>query len=213
MGPGGELPALSFGAAVDRARRLMGLGGRRIIGIAGMPGSGKSTLATRLVAALGPAAVSVPMDGFHLARSELARLRAEDRKGAIDTFDGAGFVSLLERLRRPEQAVVYAPRFDRALEEPVAGAIPVPAALPLVVTEGNYILVQEDPWSRVRALLDEAWYVEIDEALRIERLVARHAAFGKTPEAALAWSVGSDQANAELVAETRCRADVVVRPA
>lgn len=206
MGP----PAIAVAAALERARRLASLGERRIIGIAGMPGSGKSTLAERVVAELSPAAVNVPMDGFHLARGELVRLGAVARKGAADTFDAAGFVTLLERLRRPAGEVVYAPRFDRSLEEPVAGSIPVPPALPLVVTEGNYLLVEEGSWAGVRELLDEAWYVEVDEEVRLTRLVERHAAFGKTPEAARRWALGSDQANAELVARTRSRADVIV---
>lgn len=124
-----------------RAATLATRGSRRILGIAGPPGAGKSTLAARLAEALGPeTAVVVPMDGFHLAQAELARTGLADRKGAPDTFDVAGYVSLLRRLRGADGATVYAPAFDRSLEEPIAGSIPVTPCVPLVITEGNYLL-------------------------------------------------------------------------
>jgi pantothenate kinase len=191
--------------------RALAAGPRRILGLTGAPGAGKSTLAAELVAALGPDAVLVPMDGFHLANAELLRLGRRDRKGAVDTFDAAGYVALLRRLRDPADELVYAPHFAREIEEPIACALPVPAAVPLVVTEGNYLLVDEGPWSAVRGLLDEVWYVEVPEDVRLDRLVSRHIAFGKDPEAARAWSLGSDQRNAEVIAATRERADRVVR--
>lgn len=195
-----------------RARRLALAGGRRVLGIAGPPGAGKSTLAERLVDALGPLAVLVPMDGFHLARAELERLGRADRKGAPDTFDAAGYAALLRRLRAPEPGtVVYAPAFDRALEEPVAGAVPVPPDVPLVVTEGNYLLYGEGAWAQVRGLLDEAWFLELDDAVRVRRLVDRHVRFGKARTYAERWVAGSDEANARLVAPGRARADLVVR--
>lgn len=203
---------------VPRARELAA-GPRRVLGVAGPPGAGKSTLAAALVAALGDRAVLVPMDGFHLAQAELVRLGRADRKGAPDTFDAAGFVALLRRLRAPgdrgagvpADEVVYAPTFDRALEEPVAGAIAVPADVPLVVVEGNYLLHDDGAWSRVAGLLDETWFVDVDDAVRVERLVARHVAFGRTPDAARAWVLRSDEANARLVSAGRGRADRVLR--
>ncbi|HEY3436617.1 MAG TPA: nucleoside/nucleotide kinase family protein [Actinotalea sp.] len=207
---------LSVDEALARAAALAA-GPRRILGIAGAPGAGKSTLAARVVGALGAAAVLVPMDGFHLAQAELRRLGRADRKGAPDTFDASGFVALLERLhaQRPGPGrvgeVAYAPHFDRTLEEAVAGWVPVAAEVPLVVVEGNYLLHDDGPWSRVRPLLDEAWFVEVDDAVRVERLVARHVAFGKEPGAARRWTLGPDQSNARLVAATRGHADAVVR--
>jgi pantothenate kinase len=195
-----------------RARVLAGAGGRRVLGIAGAPGSGKSTLARQVVAALGPdTARLVGMDGFHLAQAELERLGRADRKGAADTFDAAGFAALLRRLRDAREAVVYAPVFRREIEEPIACAVPVPREVPLVVTEGNYLLVADGDWARVRELLDEAWFVETDEERRHEWLIARHIAFGKDPDFARAWSLGTDERNAVLVAATRDRADLVVR--
>jgi pantothenate kinase len=195
---------------ISRARRLAEAGERRLLGITGAPGAGKSTIAARVVEALGEAAALVPMDGFHLANAELERLGRRDRKGAIDTFDAGGYVALLRRLRSPAGETVYAPTFRREIEEPIACAIPVAPEVPLVVTEGNYLLVPGGPWAAVRDLLDEAWYVAPDEETRIEWLIARHVEFGKPPDVARAWSLSTDQRNAELVAATRGRADVVV---
>lgn len=195
-----------------RARRLALAGKRRVLGIAGPPGAGKSTLAGQLADALGPLAVLVPMDGFHLAQAELERLGLADRKGAPDTFDAAGYAALLRRLRAPEPGtVVYAPAFDRALEQPVAGSVPVGPDIPLVITEGNYLLHGDGGWAAVRPLLDEAWYLELDQDVRVHRLVDRHVRFGKPRPYAERWVAGSDEANARLVARGRDRADLVVR--
>jgi len=197
---------------VERARALASTGERRVLGIAGAPGGGKSTLAEALADALGPdTARLVGMDGFHLAQAELERLGRADRKGAPDTFDAAGYVALLRRLRAREDAVVYAPEFHREIEQPVACAVPVPREVPLVLTEGNYLLVGDGDWAAVRALLDEAWFVEGDEDRRRELLIARHVEYGKTPDLAREWVLRSDERNAELVASTRSRADLVVR--
>lgn len=188
---------------------------RRVLGIVGAPGAGKSTVATALVAALTErhgrdAAHYVPMDGFHLANAELVRLGRHDRKGAPDTFDAAGYVALLRRLRDPGEDVVYAPRFHREIEEPVAGAIGVHPDVRLVVTEGNYLLVGAQPWSSVRTLLDEAWFLDPPAGVRHERLIARHEAYGKSPADARAWALGSDERNAELIAATKVHADLVI---
>ncbi|MEV7128257.1 nucleoside/nucleotide kinase family protein [Streptomyces sp. NPDC093260] len=207
---------LTFADLLDRARSLTGGGRRALLGIAGAPGAGKSTLAERLVRALNgagePWVAHVPMDGFHLADAELDRLGRRDRKGAPDTFDAAGYAALLRRLREDygTAETVYAPGFERVLEQPLAGAVPVPPTARLVVTEGNYLLLDEGPWARVRAELDEVWFCEPDEAERVRRLVARHEEFGKGRDEAVAWVLGTDQRNADLVASTRDRADLIV---
>ncbi|MFK0255088.1 nucleoside/nucleotide kinase family protein [Streptomyces sp. NPDC090445] len=194
-----------------RARRLAEAGGRRILGIAGAPGAGKSTLAARLARVLGPGlAAVVPMDGFHLAQAELVRLGRADRKGAPDTFDAAGYAALLRRLRDGGPEAVYAPAFDRALEEPVAGSIPVGPGVPLVITEGNYLLYEAGPWAAVRPLLDEVWFLAPDDGLRVRRLVDRHVRHGKAEAYARDWVARSDEANARLIAPGRSRADLVV---
>ncbi|MER5487482.1 nucleoside/nucleotide kinase family protein [Streptomyces sp. NPDC002812] len=196
-----------------RAAALAGRGGRQILGIAGPPGSGKSTLAALIADALGPErAVVVPMDGFHLAQAELDRTGRADRKGAPDTFDAAGYVSLLQRLRASGGPVVYAPAFDRSIEEPIAGSIPIAPDTPLVITEGNYVLLDAPQWAPVRPLLDEAWYLAPDETLRVRRLVDRHVRHGKDPAYARAWVTRSDEPNARLIARGRHRADLVLDP-
>ncbi|MBQ1051409.1 nucleoside/nucleotide kinase family protein [Micromonospora sp. C51] len=202
---------LSVEALLERARGLADAGPRQLLGITGAPGAGKSTLAAQVVEAVGPAARLVPMDGFHLAQDELRRLGRELRKGSVDTFDANGYVSLLRRLRRKEPTSVWAPQFRRDLEEPIAGAIEVPPEVRLVVTEGNYLLIPNWPWDEVRALLHEAWFLDLDADLRRQRLVARHMAHGRSEQDARAWALGSDEANAALVADTADRADLVVR--
>jgi pantothenate kinase len=184
---------------------------RALLGICGAPAAGKSTIAERLVTELGPAAVQVGMDGFHLAQVELNRLGRAERKGAPDTFDAAGYVNLLRRLRfRPAGEVVYAPGFRRDLEEPIAGAVPVPPRIRLVVTEGNYLLLPDEPWCAVRELLDEVWFLESPEDLRRQWLIDRHRAFGRTLAQARERTFGSDERNAVLINATRSAADLVV---
>ncbi|HRJ68642.1 MAG TPA: nucleoside/nucleotide kinase family protein [Beijerinckiaceae bacterium] len=190
------------------------LSGRRraILGIAGPPGAGKSSLAAALVSALGTRAALVPMDGFHLANDELRRLGRAERKGAPDTFDAAGYVALLQRLRNPVPLeTVYAPVFRREIEEAIAGAIPIGPDVALVVTEGNYLLLDDPPWDRVRPLLDACWYVDIDATTRRERLIQRHMRHGRSAEAARAWVLRSDEANASLIEATKDRADAMLR--
>ena len=194
--------------------RLHGLlAGRRrvLLGLVGAPGAGKSTLASALQRALPEVSQVVPMDGFHLANVELARLGRHARKGAPDTFDAAGYVALLDRLRDPGDDIVYAPEFRREIEEPVAGAIPVFPQTRLVITEGNYLLLDDGPWARVAALLDEAWYVDVDAALRVARLTQRHERFGRTHAEAVAWVAGTDEPNARRIEATREKADFIVR--
>lgn len=205
------LPVPVPAEALDRVERLLAAGGRVILGLVGTPGAGKSTLAQALASALGARAVVVPMDGFHLAQAELERLGRANRKGAPDTFDAGGYAALLRRLAQPEPGeTVYAPEFRREIEEPVAGAIAVPAEVPLVITEGNYLLMDDGPWAAVRPLLTEAWYVQGDEPTRLQRLIARHERFGRSPEAARAWVAQSDEPNARRIEATRARADWVV---
>jgi pantothenate kinase len=202
--PGPPLPSLA-----ERASGLTS-GGRAVLGICGAPGAGKSTLAARVASAVGPTAVVVPMDGFHLHDDELARLGLSERKGAPETFDVAGYVSLLRRLREETAQTVYAPAFDRSRELALAAAIAVRPEHMLVVTEGNYLLYDAPGWSDVAPALDEVWFVEADEERRLMRLVERHVANGRPRDVAERWAGGSDQANADLVASTRGSADLLV---
>lgn len=194
----------------QRLQALLASGQRRLLGLVGPPGAGKSTLAERLLGRLGPLAQVVPMDGYHLAQAELERLGRAHRKGAPDTFDAHGYLALLRRLRQQAPGeVIYAPAFRREIEEPVAGAIAVQQHTQLVITEGNYLLLDTEPWRQVAACLDEVWYVDVDDALRKQRLVDRHVRFGRTPPAAQAWVEQTDEPNARLIERGRARAHVI----
>ena len=198
-----------------RVEALLATGAPRILlGLVGPPGAGKSTLARQLQAAFAEVSQVLPMDGFHLANSELQRLGRAGRKGAPDTFDAAGYLALLQRLRQPPRddgEVIYAPEFRRDIEEAVAGAIAIEPQVRLVIAEGNYLLLDQAPWNTIAPLLDEAWYVEVDDRLREQRLAQRHEEFGRSRDDALAWVAQTDAPNARLIAASRPRATRVFR--
>lgn len=194
---------------VDRIRSRMVPGRRLIFGLIGAPGAGKSTIADDLARRLGDAVV-VPMDGFHIASALLRHPEQTGRRGAIDTFDADGYLSLLRRIRERAEEIVYAPRFDREIEDPIAGAIAVHRDVPVIITEGNYLLCAAPPWREIAHLLDEAWFIELEPVTRRDRLVARHLRFGKTATEALAFAEGSDEVNAVIVAASIEHADLIV---
>lgn len=196
----------------QRAAKLAA-SGRAILGITGCPGCGKSTLAERLAARLDPQerwVVRVPMDGFHLADAALDRLGRRQRKGGIDTFDAFGYLALLRRIRTERDNPVYAPDFERVLEQPIAASIAIEPEIRLVITEGNYILSTTWPWPRIRELMAEVWYLELDDTVRRDRLVARHVTFGKSLPEARRWVTEVDEPNARQIASTRHLADLLV---
>ncbi|MGZ8745526.1 MAG: nucleoside/nucleotide kinase family protein [Mycobacterium sp.] len=193
----------------SRLEALLARERRVILGITGSPGAGKTAMASQIASTIDDA-VHVPMDGFHLADVQLRRLGLLDRKGAIDTFDAYGYLALLQRIRRQDNKIVYAPAFDRDIEQPVAGSIGVAPTARLIVTEGNYLLDGDQPWPDVRSTMDEVWFVDLATEERRRRLIARHIEYGRSPEHAQAWVRAVDDPNAERIERVRHKADLVV---
>ena len=203
--------SLTLPLLVELAREIAETGERTLLGVTGAPGAGKSTVTSAIVSALGPdLAVIAPMDGFHMVNSKLHDLNRRDRKGAPDTFEVDAFVDLLERLKNQRDEIIYAPDFDRVIDAPVEAAIAISGTVPLVITEGNYLLHNHGGWERVAPLLSHSWFVHIEDEIRQERLIKRHMSFGMSRAEAVAWTMGSDENNAIRVQDDVMRADLVI---
>ncbi len=172
--------------------------------ITGPPGVGKSTIAAQLVARLGAAAL-LPMDGYHYSQAHLVALGRRERMGAPDTFDVESLLGTLRELHVSRETV-FAPGFDREIEEAVPAEIALQPELPTIVVEGNYLLLDSGLWGEVAPLLDETVFVDLDDGIRQSRLIERHVRFGKSEADARAWALGPDESNARAIAATRGRA-------
>lgn len=201
--------------AAEISSLLAERGERVIVGFAGAPGSGKSTLAAQVCRELGNQAALVPLDGWHLSSDLTAKLGAGDQRGAPHTFDVAGFIVLLRRIRAQSDfgdgPTIYAPDFRREIEEPVAGSIAIDVSTPVIVVEGNYLLLDCAMWREIHPLLDLSYYVHLDDEERQRRLIDRHIRFGKSPEDAKRWVLGTDERNARLIDHLRLPATRVIQ--
>lgn len=199
----------------ELARLVRAKGARRkrlMVAIAGAPGSGKSTLAAALKAELGATAIVVPMDGYHFDDAVLNARGQRARKGAPHTFDVAGFEALLKRIRAREPDVAI-PVFDRAMELSRAGAEIIGAEARIIIVEGNYLLLKQKPWSRLKRLFDLTVFLKVPEAELERRLLARWRGFGFDETAAREKALGNDIPNARLVASASGRADLIISAA
>ena len=206
---GSSISLTSLDEVITRAKSLI-TGERKIVGLIGKPGAGKSTLSAKLIEHLGAQAAILNMDGYHLSNLALRELGRADRKGAPDTFDALGFTAILKRVKNQVDQDIYFPVFDRSIEESIAAQGVITPEVKLVITEGNYLLHNENNWGGVKELLDESWFIEVDDQIRIGRLVNRHHKFGKSKADAHSWATGSDENNARIVAQTRELADVII---
>ena len=206
---GSSISLTSLDEVITRAKSFI-TGERKIVGLIGKPGAGKSTLSAQLIEHLGAQAAILNMDGYHLSNLALRELGRADRKGAPDTFDALGFTAILKRVKNQVDQDIYFPVFDRSIEESIAAQGVITPEVKLVITEGNYLLHNENNWGGVKELLDESWFIEVDDQIRIGRLVNRHHKFGKSKADAHSWATGSDENNARIVAQTRELADVII---
>ncbi len=195
--------------AEEIRRKADGVQGRYIAALAGPAGSGKSTLAAAVVEALGADARAVSMDGFHFDDAILIARGQRSRKGAPETFDVAGYRHLLSRLVDEDEVAI--PVFDRGLELSRGSADLVTAHHRILVTEGNYLLLNEAPWTGLADFFDLTVFIDVPEAELDRRLLDRWAFYGKTPEAARAWIDGNDMPNIRRVTQGSRVADITVR--
>lgn len=194
------------------ASLLQGSKPRTMIGIVGKPGAGKSTVVTEIQKQFSTEEVAIiPMDGYHLSNEELIKLGRRERKGAPDTFDVEGFISLITRVRNEIDKDHTFPIFHREIEASKADEGIVLRNTKVIVIEGNYLFSEEHNWSEVFPLLDQSWFIEIDDEIRMQRLITRHIKYGKTPQEAEEWSRGSDEANAKFIAKTASRAERIIK--
>lgn len=203
-----------------------------IVGMAGPPGAGKSTVAKAVVERLnalwfqtnphaesegeGPQndiAIALPMDGFHLYRSQLDMMKdpveAHARRGAPWTFDPDGLFKCLQSLR--SQGWVQAPSFDHGVGDPKENDIIVTRSHKVIIVEGNYLLLAEDKWNALMDMFDERWFLDVDMDSTLRRVVNRFIALGKSPDEAKSRVLYNDRKNVETVLRSKVNADVIIK--
>jgi pantothenate kinase len=184
---------------------------RVLFGVVGKPGAGKSTVVESVKKRfLGQEVAIIPMDGYHLSDEILISQGKRDRKGAPDTFDAARFTKLLQDVKVNSDSEIRFPIFHREIEASVEDEGVIPPEAKVVITEGYYLLSTEHGWVGVKELLDQSFYIVIDDEIRLQRLIDRHIRYGKSPEEAKAWSLGSDETNARFIATTKDLASAII---
>lgn len=188
---------------------------RFILGIVGAPGAGKSTLASDLCTEINSEdsdnpAIVVPMDGYHFSNEHLSEINLLALKGIPETFDAYGFVDILRRIKNTTDKSVFCPRFDRTIEASIPDDIEVKPQHKLILVEGNYLLLDENPWSQITSLLDQSWYINCPDDILLSRLIKRHMDGGKSRPEAIAKVESTDLPNASLIEATKSRATRVL---
>ncbi|KUJ21292.1 P-loop containing nucleoside triphosphate hydrolase protein [Mollisia scopiformis] len=197
---------------------------RVVVILAGPPGSGKTTIAGKVAQRLNassdtPIAAVVPMDGFHLPRSTLDEMpnkaEAYARRGASWTFDPDGILGLVTKLsasRSERIETILAPSFDHAVKDPVADGISISKDIQFVILEGNYLLLDEAPWNKIKGMVDQSWFVDVDPLLAKERIAKRHIKSGieNNWESAIRRAESNDLLNGDMVRQNLVQPDVLV---
>ena len=198
-----------LGNLVNRINEQAETSNRIIVAIAGGPGSGKSTLVAKLQKSLDNAVV-VPMDGFHLDNVILEERKLMPRKGSPSSFDAEGYIHLIARLKNAQETV-YAPIFDRASDLSKAGAIEIPQAAKVILTEGNYLLLDQHPWDKLTSLYDLSVFLDVPASTLKQRLINRWLDYGLSSKKALARAESNDLLNADLVTQLSKAADIIIK--
>ncbi len=185
---------------------------RFIVAISGPPGAGKSTLAEALNGCLdenGQNTAIVAQDGFHFDNCILEKEGWLDRKGAPHTFDVNGFHHTLQRIRNDNENV-HVPVFDRSIELARAGAQEIKLSDRIIVVEGNYLLLNQQPWSRLKPQFDFTILLKVDMSELKNRSIARWLHYGYTREQASNWAESNDMPNAKFVLENSSAPDLLL---
>ena len=188
---------------------------RFILGLTGAPAAGKSTLAENLCTRWNDkhqnTAIIVPMDGYHLSNEQLKEAGTLHLKGVPKTFDAVGFVNKIRKIKNEPNKIHYCPLFDRSIEASIQDEIRVLPTHTMIIVEGNYLLLESEPWASLREHFDEVWFIEADAEALAQRLLERHQSAGKNTQEAQEKMNSTDLPNAELIGNTRSRATRIVR--
>jgi len=195
-------------ATISRIQTLAKTSNRIIVAIAGPPGAGKSTLVAEISNSL-DGSVVVPMDGFHLDNVILQQREMMTRKGSPASFDADGYYQFISRLKHSSETI-YAPIFDRSSDLSRAGAIEIPGTTKIVITEGNYLLLDQAPWNKLAELFDLTVYLDVPSATLRERLINRWLAHGLSAADALKRAESNDLINTNLVVQYSKQADIII---